>query len=442
MSSADSGAGWAALQQAFWLQAAGLFGAWPLLCPPAAGAEGLGGGRQLQALAWLQAAMSRSIATLGPMPAASDLPAYREWIERADLAWVEIARSPEFEAALRVLTDAALDACERSGLSLPGAASGAARGCTTGAVVDRPGGHRLHHYVPVTPAPGLPPVLVSYALVNRPWVVDLEPGRSLLQHLLEQGLEVYLLEWTDPLPADRERDLEHYLDSGIRASVAAVTERSGRKPCLLGICQGGTLALCHAALHPETIDSLVTMVTPVDFATSDNLLGRWARALDEERMVQVLGNVPGAWLNLAFLALRPWRLLTQKYVEFGARASDPQAVATFLRMERWIFDSPDQAGAAFAQFCRAFYRENRLVAGGLALRGGVVDLRQIRCPVLNIFGSEDHLVPPAASRALGPLLVGATYEELEVPTGHIGMYVSRAAREVPEKIAAWLATGR
>ncbi|MGA1462874.1 MAG: alpha/beta fold hydrolase [Steroidobacteraceae bacterium] len=442
MSSAGPDAGWAALQQALWLQAAGLVGAWPLLCPPAAGAEDGSGARHLQALAWLQAAMSRSMATLGPMPAASDLPAYREWIERADLAWVEIARSPECLAALRVLTEAALDACERTGLSLPGAASGAARGCTTGQVVGRPGGHRLHHYAPHAPARGLPPVLVSYALVNRPWVVDLEPGRSLLQQLLEQGLEVYLLEWTDPLPADRQRDLEHYLDAGIRASVAAVTERSGRKPCLLGICQGGTLALCHAALFPETIDSLVTMVTPVDFSTPDNLLGHWSRALDEERIVQVLGNVPGAWLNLAFLALRPWRLLTQKYVEFGTRASDPQAVETFLRMERWIFDSPDQAGAAFAQFCRVFYRENRLVTGGLAFSAGTVDLSRIRCPVLNIFGSEDHLVPPAASRPLGSLLVAATYEELEVPTGHIGMYVSRAAREVPEKIAAWLATGR
>ncbi len=392
---------------------------------------------------WLQAAMSRSVAALGPMPEATDPAAYRDWIERADQAWVAIARAPEFVAALRGLLEAALDACERSGLALPSAASGAARGCTPGEVVDRPGGHRLHFYAPPTPTPGLPPVLVCYALVNRPWVVDLEPGRSLLQHLLAQGLEVYLLEWTDPLPADRERDLNHYLELGIRASVTTVTERSGgERPCLLGICQGGTLALCHAALYPESIHSLVTMVTPVDFCTPDNLLGDWSRALDEDRLVRVLGNVPGAWLNLAFLALRPWRLLTQKYVEFGARADDPQAVATFLRMERWIFDSPDQAGAAFAQFCRAFYRENRLVTGGLDLAGGEVDLRKIRCPVLNILASQDHLVPPAASRALERLLDAAPYEELEVPTGHIGMYVSRSAREVPEKIAAWLAAGR
>lgn len=442
MSDLGTRPGWEALQQALWLQAAGLLGAWPLLWPaPASASEG-SGQRHLQALGWLQAAMSRSMATLGPMPEASDSVAYRAWIERADLAWVEIARSPEFVAALRALLDAALDACERSSLVLPPAASGAARGCTSGEVVDHPGGHRLHRYVPSEPAPGLPPVLICYALVNRPWVVDLEPGRSLLEQLLERGLEVYLLEWTDPAPVDRERDLDHYLESGLHPSVVAVTERTGRKPCLLGICQGGTLALCHASMHPESVDSLVTMVTPVDFHVPDNLLAHWSQALDEERLVRVLGNVPGAWLNLAFLALRPWRLLAQKYVEFGARAADPQAVETFLRMERWIFDSPDQAGRAFAQFCRVFYRENRLVTGGLVLAGGVVDLRSIRCPVLNVLGSQDHLVPPAASRALGRLLGPASYEELEVETGHIGMYVSRSAREVPEKIAAWLAAGR
>ena len=110
-----------------------------------------------------------------------------------------------------------------------------------------------------------------------------------------------------------------------------------------------------------------------------------------------------------------------------------------LRMERWIQDSPDQAGAAFREFIRGFFQENRLVRGGLEIGGRPVDPRRIACPVLNVYASRDHLVPPSASRPLAGLVSSRDYTPFEFQGGHIGIYVSRSAQELlPRTIAQWL----
>jgi polyhydroxyalkanoate synthase len=119
---------------------------------------------------------------------------------------------------------------------------------------------------------------------------------------------------------------------------------------------------------------------------------------------------------------------------------DKAELENFLRMEKWIFDSPDQAGEAFRQFIKDFYQGNKLVKGGLTIGKEAVSLRNIRMPVLNIFAEQDHLVPPSASRPLQDLIGTKDYTQLAFKGGHIGIYVSgRAQREVPGAIHDWLA---
>jgi polyhydroxyalkanoate synthase len=208
---------------------------------------------------------------------------------------------------------------------------------------------------------------------------------------------------------------------------------------LLGVCQGGTFSLCYAALHPERVRNLITMVTPVDFQTPDNLLSRWVQGIDVDALVAAHGVVPGEVLNAAYVSLMPFRLLQQKYVHLLAAGDDQAQMENFMRMEKWIFDSPDQAGAAFREFARWLFQENRLLKGTLQIGGQAVDLRRIVQPVLNIYGKQDHLVPPAASLALQPLVGSSDYTALGLDVGHIGMYVSgRSQRELPQTILNWL----
>jgi polyhydroxyalkanoate synthase subunit PhaC len=137
----------------------------------------------------------------------------------------------------------------------------------------------------------------------------------------------------------------------------------------------------------------------------------------------------------------PFRLTQHKYVEQMAQPSEPTQLQNFLRVEQWIFDSPDQAGAAFREFVTWLYQQNRLIKHQLQIAGRPVDLRSLQMPILNLIGKRDHLVPPAASRALGAIVGSRDYTALELDLGHIGMYISaRAQREVPAAIVDWLAT--
>jgi polyhydroxyalkanoate synthase len=108
-------------------------------------------------------------------------------------------------------------------------------------------------------------------------------------------------------------------------------------------------------------------------------------------------------------------------------------------MEKWIFDSPDQAGEAFRQFIKWMFQENRLVEGRLELGGRRVDLGRIRCPVFNVYATQDHLVPPSASIPLEGVVGTDDYSTFAFKGGHIGIYVSGRARQVPEAVADWLA---
>jgi polyhydroxyalkanoate synthase len=181
------------------------------------------------------------------------------------------------------------------------------------------------------------------------------------------------------------------------------------------------------------------MVTPVDFHTPDNMLSNWTRGMDVDLFVDTLGNVPADLMNMCYLTLKPWRLFVQKYVGMADILDDKAAMEDFLRMEKWIFDSPDQAGEAFRQFIKMFYQGNGFVEGGIEIGGREVHLGLVEMPVLNIYAEQDHLVPPSASKPLGGLIGGSDYSELSFRGGHIGIYVSgRAQKEVPDAIHNWL----
>ena len=320
------------------------------------------------------------------------------------------------------------------------AAAGVEFGCSEKDAIHREDKLTLYHYRPIAPSANLPPVLIVYALVNRPYMMDLQPDRSLIRRLLELGIDVYLIDWGYPDGADRYTDLNDYINGYLHRALDVVL-RKHQIPAatLLGVCQGGTFSLCYAALHPERVRNLITMVTPVDFQTPDNLLSRWAQGIDADALVAAHGVVPGEVLNAAYVSLMPFRLLQQKYVNLLDVEGDQAQMDNFMRMEKWIFDSPAQAGAAFREFMRWFFQENRLLKGTLEIGGRKVDLKNIRQAVLNIYGKQDHLVPPAASIALEPLLGTPDYMALGMDVGHIGMYVSgRAQRELPQAIAYWL----
>lgn len=288
------------------------------------------------------------------------------------------------------------------------------------------------------------PLLINYALVNRPNMVDLQEDRSLVKNLLNLGITVYLIDWGYPSRADRCLTLEDYINGYIDACVEFVREAHNmEKINLLGICQGGVMATCYTALHQEKIANLITMVMPVDFhITPDEiggLLNCWMKDADVDLMVDTLGNMPGDVMNFGYLLLKPYALGVQKYVEMVDILDKPKALTNFMRMEKWIFDSPDQAGEAFRSFNKQFYVENKFIKGEVMIGDQRIDLGTITLPVLNIYAEQDHLVPPKSTLALGKYIGSKDYTVQSFPVGHIGMYVSgKVQQSLPPTIATWL----
>jgi polyhydroxyalkanoate synthase len=298
----------------------------------------------------------------------------------------------------------------------------------------------LYRYKSRTEKQHTVPVLIVYALVNRPYMADLQEDRSLIRGALDAGLDIYLVDWGYPDSADRFLTLDDYINGYLDRCVDVVRKQARvDRINLLGICQGGTFSLCYTSLHQDKVRNLITTVTPVDFHTSHDLLSQLVRHIDIDNTVAALGNIPGEVLNWAFLTLKPFRLMGQKYIDLVEVLSDPEKTVNFLRMEKWIFDSPAQAGEAYRQFIRYCYQENQLIKAGIKLGDKTVNLENITLPILNIYARDDHLVPPDSSKALAGCVSSSDYTELEFPGGHIGIYVSARAREMlPQAIADWL----
>jgi len=284
------------------------------------------------------------------------------------------------------------------------------------------------------------PLLVTYALINRETMLDLQSDRSVVKTFLENGIDLYMIDWGYPTRKDRFVTIDDHVNGYMDNIVDFIREACGvEKINLMGICMGGTFSVIYAALHPEKIRNLITTVTPTNFDTDKGLLHLWMKAIDVDRIVDTFGNLPGDTMNLGFLLLNPARLMIDKYVGFWENMGNRSFVENFVRMEKWIFDSPDLPGETFRQFVKDFYQENLLIQNKLDIGGRRVDLQNITMPLLNFYGLYDHLVPPEACNLLVKHVGSADTEDICLDTGHIGIYVSsKTQREFAPKIVRWL----
>jgi polyhydroxyalkanoate synthase len=299
---------------------------------------------------------------------------------------------------------------------------------------------KLKHYRPQKGVRYRTPLLVVYALINRETMLDLQPGRSVVETFLSHGIDLYMIDWGYPTRKDRYLGFDDHINGYMDEVADHIRDRCAVEAVnLMGICMGGTFSVIYAALHPEKVKNLITTVTPTHFDTDKGLLHLWMKGVDADRVVDTFGNIPADVMNLGFLLLNPARLMVDKYVGFMENMDNRQFVENFVRMEKWIFDSPDLPGEVFRQFIKDCYQENRLIRNELQVAGMRVDLKRITMPLLNIFGRFDHLVPPEACDRLTSAVGSKDVEDLCLETGHIGIYVSSKCQAAfAPKIAAWL----
>jgi polyhydroxyalkanoate synthase subunit PhaC len=299
----------------------------------------------------------------------------------------------------------------------------------------------LFRYRPIAPRAHTTPVLLVYALINKPYILDLRPENSFVRHLLGHGYDVFLLDWGTPGWEDRGTTLDELVGEHLPKAVARMERAgAGREYTLFGYCMGGTMAAMHAALRPEGIRNLIALTAPIDFSDA-GVLSLWTdpRNLDAERVASGLGNVPGSLIDFGNKMLRPVPNFVGTYATMWERLLAGRDMSSWLAMHKWVNDGVPFPGAAFAQWIRDYYQENRLVRGRVTIGGEPVDLGRITASLLAIAGSRDHIVPPATARALVDVVSSADREYLELPAGHVGLLAgSGALRSLWPKVTDWL----
>lgn len=286
---------------------------------------------------------------------------------------------------------------------------------------------RLLHYESRTEEQHDVPILVVYALINRPYILDLQPERSVIRTLLDNGFDVYMIDWDEPSTLDRSLTLDDYVNRYMENCVDEVRERSGQDSInILGYCMGGTMSTMYASLHPEKVQNLALMAAGLCFAGTGGVLEQWGgeEYFDPEAVTETFHNVPAGFLDVGFALMDPVQNYVTKYVNLYENVEDEDFVENFARMEEWLGDGIDVAGATFNEFIEDIYQQNKLMENELYLGGEHVDIENIDMPVLQIVAEYDHLIPPEASKPFNDAIPSDDKTILEFPTGHIGMSVS------------------
>ena len=287
------------------------------------------------------------------------------------------------------------------------------------------------------------PVLLVFALINRPTIFDLRPGNSFVSFLLEEGFDVFLLDWGEPDDEDADMGLEAYvcdeLPWGIRETLRAA---EAEEVSLLGWCIGGTVSAMHCALtHDTAVRNLVLLTTPID--TTDSRYGQWVArdSFDVDLVADAYPAIPGRMIDFANKLLKPKTNFWDTYANLWEATREGKARRdAYQPMAKWVADNPPFPSRAYREWITWMYKENRLVRGRMRLRGRRVDLRAIDQNLLVVTAGADHIAPPPGTAPIFDFVSSEDVTHFDRPGGHIGLMAgSRAREEIWPDLAGWLA---
>ncbi|GAC1518387.1 MAG: alpha/beta fold hydrolase [Herpetosiphon sp.] len=304
----------------------------------------------------------------------------------------------------------------------------------------------LFRYTPVVPQEQRHPVplLLVFALMNRSSILDLRPGSSFVEYMVQHGYDVYLLDWGVPGPEDKHLKFDDYVLDYLPRAIRKVKSMSGSSEfSLLGWCIGAIISSMYAALRPDDgLRNLLLLTAPLDFSNQQAI--SFARHTDEryydiDKVLDMYGNMPGELIDYGAKMLKPVENFVGSYMRLWDNLDDPRIVESWHAMNTWVGDNIPIAGAAYRQLIVDLYRGNKLFKGEMMLRGERVDLGQLRANVLNLIAEADHITPPCQSETVMPLFGSQDKHVIRVAGGHIGMMAgSGALKKTWPQIDRWL----
>lgn len=307
-------------------------------------------------------------------------------------------------------------------------------------VLLRDGTAALYRYRPLVDDVYRVPILIVSPPSNKGYIFDLAEGQSFIEFMLRRGYDIFLLDWMPPKSEEAGLAIEDYVDRFIPDCLDVIEKITGEKEVTLsGYCMGGTLAVIHAALHPERIRNLVCFTTPVDF-THMHLFQAWAdpKHFDVDNLVDTLGNIPPELMLGAFDLMRPANR-TAGMMHLWNNMWNDEFVRSYRMFDRWAAETLAMPGEYFRQLIKELLWRNALSERKLVIGGRLVDLSAITVPVLSIVAQHDHVVAQAAAAPLMEKVSSEVRDEIVSKGGHVSVVAGpHALKRLWPSIDAWL----
>ena len=306
---------------------------------------------------------------------------------------------------------------------------------------------KLYHYVPVVPKEERHaiPLLLVFAIMNRPHVLDLRPGHSFVEYMLKKGYDLYLIDWGAPGPEDKNLKFDDYALEYLPRAIRKFKSVSGAEEfSMLGWCLGALICTIYASLRPDDgLRNLILLTAPLDFSDkASSGFSRWTSDpnFKPESIIEAFGNVPGEIIDSGAKMLKPVENYLGNYLMLWDNIENPSTVEAWHAMNTWVRDIIPMAGAAYQQLINDFYKENKLVEGTLKIRGEHVDLGRLTANLFNVIAEADHITPPCQSEGIMDLVGSRDKGLFRVRGGHIGIMAGRGAeKNTWPHIDEWLA---
>jgi polyhydroxyalkanoate synthase len=305
----------------------------------------------------------------------------------------------------------------------------------------RRGTLKLYHYRPLADEVYRVPLLLVMSLVSKAYILDLTPGQSLVEYLLKQGFDVYMIDWGVPRAEDKDLRLEDYVLDFLPDCIARIQQDCGEEELsIAGYCMGGMLSALYAATHSDgPLKNLACFATPVNYEGM-GLQRQWSdpRWFDVDRIVDTLGNVPPEMMYQSFDMLRPVSKAVGQ-IRLWDNMWNDEFVKSFRMFDRWGADQIPFPGETFRQTTKDLMWANKLAKDEMTVGGRPARLGDIKVPLLHVVAEHDHIVPYAAAKDLVPMAGSKDKREIVMKGGHVSLVAGGNAifRLWPE-LSRWL----
>ena len=299
---------------------------------------------------------------------------------------------------------------------------------------------RLLHFKPLTAKQVKTPLLIVYAIINRYHIFDIDPKKSWVKNLLEQGFDLYMIDWGTPTSLDKFLGFDDYVNRYLDNCVEFICNESDvKKISMQGYCTGGTLATVYSALHPEKIKNLVVTAPVIDGWKDTTVVSNLTKSFDVDKFVDTIGNMPPEFMYYCFSILKPFEQGIEKYLKFMNNINNEKFIESFLKIEKWLDETPPIPGQLFKEWIKGIYQDNLLIQNKMFVGNKQVSLEKLDMPIFTQVAVGDHLVSPECSMPLH-YAVSSTDKTLQLyPTGHVGMIASSfSQKKVLPELGQWL----